>query len=193
MSNQTNSHTTVSTPRRVRVRDLGLVIDGRIRKSWPFGGKPRSVHKTKSLLNPGDQCYRNAVLQCLLHTPEFYRYLDKANRCDTQVDNCVFCAVRALALEYWSHGQDERPQRFLNAAQKTAFVQSRYRALDNVNTAMNNQPVTSYGFLRSHLSDSNNMDISGQHDAHEYFLGLTNMLRDANTDANDRRAHVGVR
>jgi hypothetical protein len=66
LNKQSRTNTTMSTVRRVR--DLGRVIDGRIRKGWPFvgsGGSHNSVHKTKGLDNPGLLCYRNAVLQCL--------------------------------------------------------------------------------------------------------------------------------
>lgn len=159
-----------------RVRDLGRVIDGRIRKGWPFvgsGGSHNSVHKTKALENPGLLCYRNAVLQCLLHTPEFLHYLDRQDRCTTPGDNCVFCALRALAREYWSNGEDERLH---SASYKTRQTARRYSALDNLNTAMNNHPVP-YGFLQSEWSQGNNIDVSGQQDAHEYFIGLFNMLK----------------
>jgi ubiquitin C-terminal hydrolase len=136
------------------------------------------MHKTKGLENPNYLCYRNAVLQCLLHTPEFYRYLDRQDRCATPGDNCVFCALRGLARQYWSNGEDGRHQ---SARDETRQTARRYRALANLNTAMDAHPVP-YAFLRSGSSSVNNMNGSGQQDAHEYFLGLVNMLKYENGD-----------
>jgi ubiquitin C-terminal hydrolase len=126
--------------------------------------------------NPGLLCYRNAVLQCLLHTPEFYRYLDRQDRCPTPGDNCVFCALRGLAREYWSNGEDERLH---SARDKRRQTDRRDRALDNLNTAMNNHVESKkvYDFLRPHGSKVNDMNASGQQDAHEFFFELTNMLK----------------
>jgi hypothetical protein len=181
LNKQSRTNTTMSTVRRVR--DLGRVIDGRIRKGWPFvgsGGSHNSVHKTKGLDNPGLLCYRNAVLQCLLHTPEFYRYLVRQDRCPAPGDNCVFCALRGLAREYWSNGEDERQLRQQSPRVKRRQTESptdrRYRALDNLNTAMNNHPAP-YAFMEPGLTEGNNMDVSGQQDAHECFIGLFNMLK----------------
>jgi ubiquitin C-terminal hydrolase len=157
-----------------RVKDLGLVVDGRIRKGWPFrrfgGLRTPETSRSKGLLNPGVLCYRNAVLQCLLHNSEFFRYLSRQDRCATPGDNCVFCALRGLTIEYWTNTDSA----------------ARQQALDNVNTAMENhqQPGTTYGFLRRAGKKVNDMSISGQQDAHEYFLGLTNMLRHIKNDMN---------
>ena len=148
-----------------RLRDLGRVIDGRIRKGWPFersgGSLTKEKSKSKGVYNPGVQCYRNAVLQCLLHTPEFFHYLSRQDRCATPGDNCVFCALRGLALEYWTNTKSKHRQ----------------KALANVNIAMKNhqEPGVSYGFMH-------NMNASGQQDAHEYFLGMAGMLRHINND-----------
>jgi ubiquitin C-terminal hydrolase len=161
------SHTIMSAPNPDSI-NVRTVQDGRIRKGWPFtrsGGPLRynlrsRVNQTKGLRNPGVLCYRNSVLQCLLHVPEFFRFLDKADRCPTPGDGCVFCALRSFALRYWTSADDT----------------GRENAVTMVNTAMENHPGLNpddrqrYWFLRP------SMRSSGQQDAHEYFLGVVNML-----------------
>lgn len=159
-----------------RVKGLGKVVDGRIRKSWPFAAFGGSIQtkntRAKGLHNPGVLCYRNAMLQCLLHTPEFFRYLQCEERCSTPGDGCVFCALQNLALQYWTTERDKFPQ----------------SAVTMVNTAMEKHPPQNpgdrdeYGFLRSSASSPINMAASGQQDAHEYFMGLFNMLAHINND-----------
>lgn len=160
-----------------KAKDLGTVIDGRIRKAWPIiapGGPIRAVHsRTRGMRNPGVLCYRNSILQCLLHIPEFFNYLCNRDRCRTPGDGCVFCNLRSLALSYWSNTDQSFPQ----------------AALDSLNIAMNQYPglcgsdKASYGFLkRSRNSNNSNMNRSGQQDAHEYFLGIYGMLKHTNDD-----------
>jgi hypothetical protein len=95
-------------------KKLGRVVDGRIRKDWPTQhpfGPPRSAwSQTKGLETTGLQCWRNAMLQCLLHVPEFFHYLSRAERCEERSCQgpkrtgvpCVYCALRELALHYWT-------------------------------------------------------------------------------------------
>lgn len=162
-----------------KLRDVGKVADGRIRKGWPFaasGGPLRTANsKSKGLYNPKEQCYRNAVLQCLLHTPEFFRYVGLADRCTTPGENCVFCALRGLARQYWTDTDSK----------------SRHKALAMVNTAMENHVEDNvvYEFLRPAGSKVNNLGFSGQQDAFEYFLGVTNMLKHINNDM----LHMGIK
>jgi hypothetical protein len=80
--------------------------------------------------------------------------------------------LQHLAREYWSNGQDESGQ---SAGDRVQQTQRRNRALDNLNTAMNNHPVP-HLFLETQWG-VHNMNLSGQQDAHEYFLGLVNMLK----------------
>lgn len=165
------------------------VIHGRIRKGWPSvasGGLLRSVNsRTKGLINPGLQCYRNSVLQCLLHVPEIFRYLESADRCASPGDGCVFCALRALALQYWGNTELRSPQ----------------QAVLDVNTAMENHPrrnptdLQEYGFLKPAWSVTSeedlgiyDMDASGQQDAHEYLLGMLNMLGYTDVNVNHDNA-----
>lgn len=87
-------------------KKLGRVVDGRIRKDWPTQhpfGPPRSAwSQTKGLETTGLQCWRNAMLQCLLHVPEFFHYLSRAERCEERSCQgpkrtgvpCVYCALR---------------------------------------------------------------------------------------------------
>jgi uncharacterized UBP type Zn finger protein len=172
LNNRIIFYTTMSAPKRVK--DLGHVIDGRIRKGWPFqrlrfGGlrqREPDVARSKGLLNPSVLCYRNAVLQCLLHCSEFFLYLGRQDRCATPGDNCVFCALQGLANEYWTN----------------TAAGPRQQALANVNTAMEShqEPDMTYDFLRRAGSDDNDMSASGQQDAHEYLIGLINMLKHIN-------------
>lgn len=168
-----------------KTKDLGSVIDGRIRKAWPVtapGGPIRAVHSgTKGLRNPGVLCYRNSVLQCLLHIPEFFNYLCNRDRCSTPGDGCVFCSLRSLALAYWSNTDQSFPK----------------AAPDSLNIAMNQYPglhesddKASYGFLKRSKKSKNDMNRSGQQDAHEYFLGIYGMLKHTNNDFLHRIRYV---
>ena len=76
-------------------------------------------------------------------------------------------------MEYWSNGADESQQ---SAGDVNQQMQRRYAALNNLNTAMNNHPEP-YPFLQPPWGGANNMNMSGQQDAHEYLLGLINMLK----------------
>lgn len=194
---QDTSHTTMSEAERRSKRHKEIVeeqkqhrvFNGRVRKGWSFavpGVTLRSGHSpTKGLINPAFQCYRNAVLQCLLHTPEFIRYLDSANRCVTPGDGCVFCALRALSLQYWRGTELEAPQ----------------QAVIDVNSAMESHPGRNpadrqvYDFLKPEWDlvtaedlGIYEMNASGQQDAHEYLLGVVNMLRYTNVNAVHDRA-----
>jgi ubiquitin C-terminal hydrolase len=67
----------------------------------------RAAHKTKfssrGLPNIGNTCYRNAVLQCLIHTPEFTDFIDqnsdpKDSSCGPGV--CALCALVEFFDDY---------------------------------------------------------------------------------------------
>jgi uncharacterized UBP type Zn finger protein len=75
------------------------VDDGQPCNQWPAVCRPFS----KGLQNPGNFCYRNAMLQALLHTPAFYRYLGLMHKeCYLKHEACVVCALQFLARDYWS-------------------------------------------------------------------------------------------
>lgn len=173
-------------------KQLGKVADGRIRKNWPTAppfGPLRTVHSTsKGFDNPLElnmdftrpwlglvmvSCYCNAVLQCLLHIPEFFHYLSRAERCQNwrchrdPIDHrrhyrCVFCAVRELAQHYWTSTDEKFKQRKLLAV-RDAFHLHAGRNIGDPNNGVYAQ-----------------LGPGEQQDAHEYFLALVNMLHHIN-------------
>jgi hypothetical protein len=118
-------------------------------------------------------CFKLAVLQCLMHVPEFIHYLSREERCsnwrcwtepinETNAYRCVYCALRDLAQHYWSSTVD-------------SFKQKKVRA---VHAAMESHEARNPG-------DPNNGACSQlipgkQHDSHEYFLAMVSMLRRIN-------------
>lgn len=85
----------------------------------------------------------------------------------------MFCALRNLALRYWTSTVQEFSQ----------------NTLVLVNKAMEEHPErhpddsSAYGFLRPQGSSVNReMKDCGQQDAHEYFLGTVNMLKHINNN-----------
>lgn len=70
--------------------------------------KPISFPDPEGFNNPGQWCYRRSLLQCLLHTPAFCRFLLRPHTgCYAQsVRDCVFCALRLLANTYWNDKQN---------------------------------------------------------------------------------------
>ena len=55
---------------------------------------------SRGLDNPGTLCYRNSIIQALLHAPKFVYWLENS-RHDCTVRKCVACALRALCIRYW--------------------------------------------------------------------------------------------
>lgn len=96
------------------------VQDGRIGKNFVERTTPRS----KGLKNKSNLCYRNATLQCLLHTPEFGHLLGNVHKdCPKENHECVTCALQALTATYWN-GSQQRIDVYrdeLNQAMKTVY------------------------------------------------------------------------
>jgi ubiquitin C-terminal hydrolase len=161
-------------------KKLGRVVDGRIRKEWPtqppFGPPRPGCSKSKGLANPRLLCFRNAVLQCLLHVPEFVRYLSRAERCSEASCQrprrrgvpCVYCALRDLALYYWTSKRDRTRQMRLATFQRAMVLHPGRNPSDIQNPQ--------YTFL----------DATRMHDAHEFFACLTTMLKHVNNHEIDR-------
>lgn len=64
---------------------------------------PTKTLTSKGLENSGNMCYRNALLQCLLHVPQFYRHLGKVHRdCWKETSKCAICALQYLAHRYYN-------------------------------------------------------------------------------------------
>lgn len=150
-------------------KKFGRVADGRIRKNWtqhPFGPPRSALSETKGFQNPNVLCWRNSMLQCLLHVPEFFHYLSRPERCTNprchdprakkDLYRCVYCALRELALHYW-------------ASTSTGFKMEKlgafHRAME-LHPGRNPGDGGNYSFLTA----------GQQYDPHEFFTGLTNML-----------------
>ena len=77
-------------------------LKGRISKRWPQT-RPVKSTASKGLFNRANHCYRNALLQCLLHTPKFYHYLGNIHRhCHEVSQECAVCALQRLVQFYWN-------------------------------------------------------------------------------------------
>ncbi|KAK3704087.1 hypothetical protein LTR37_014062 [Vermiconidia calcicola] len=65
---------------------------------------PRDIKHTepRGLQNPSIMCYRNALLQCLLHLPAFCGHLRAVHQeCPLPVEECAVCALQELEQKYW--------------------------------------------------------------------------------------------
>lgn len=80
------------------------VVSGRIGKNFP---KTQSI-KPKGLLNLGVSCYRNAMLQCLLHTPHVYHLLGNIHKdCSRAANRCTTCVVQKVFQTYWNSDRSD--------------------------------------------------------------------------------------
>ncbi|KAK4962483.1 hypothetical protein LTR10_000109 [Elasticomyces elasticus] len=94
-----------------RMPRLTLARGGRIIKRWHASTYTGGYTRPVGLYNSGNLCYRNALLQCLLHTPVFYNCLGRIHfKCSKQADQCVTCALQALAHDYWLNRNPQDPQ-----------------------------------------------------------------------------------
>lgn len=76
------------------------VVEGRMLNKFPETLKNR---ESKGFQNRGNDCYRNAALQALLHVPAVYHLLGNMHRnCNKALANCVTCATQDLFQRYWS-------------------------------------------------------------------------------------------
>ncbi|EMC96557.1 hypothetical protein BAUCODRAFT_480558 [Baudoinia panamericana UAMH 10762] len=95
-----------STPDKNRPIDA-RVKDGRISKPWQRIGGIKTYH-TKGIVNEGVDCYRNSLMQVLVHQPAFFRYLLNSHQTcehrDGKIESarmCAVCALQALFRVYW--------------------------------------------------------------------------------------------
>lgn len=109
------------------------VESGRIGKEFP---------KTENVRSRGfpagqNRCYRNSVLQCVLHTPEFYHLLGNIHKdCIYETHKCVTCALQLMAKTYWDGqgGREELEDRSweLGEAMKEVFQDAKDREVVNL-------------------------------------------------------------
>jgi uncharacterized UBP type Zn finger protein len=78
--------------------------------------------KQKGIYNPSQLCYRNSVLQALLHSPHIGNFLNKYHSPDlcllSDDEWCVACALLRVHTLYWS-GTAAELRREMNELQKT--------------------------------------------------------------------------
>lgn len=59
--------------------------------------------QSKGMHNPNNLCYRNASLQALFHSPQFYHFLGIVHQdCYVTSEYCVVCALQELIWRYWN-------------------------------------------------------------------------------------------
>ncbi|KAI4134209.1 MAG: hypothetical protein LQ347_001720 [Umbilicaria vellea] len=80
------------------------MVTAQISSSW--GAKQRPPLPSKGMRNPGQLCYRNGVLQAVLHIPKFVNWIENVHPvCSVPpVPNCVACALHRLSTVYWGVG-----------------------------------------------------------------------------------------
>jgi len=197
-------------------KQLGKIADGRIRKNWPvmppFGPLKTCRSRSKGFENLYEpdyrdldkedprmvqvSCYQNPILQCVLHVPEFFNYLSRPERCFDErchdpkdkdgLSRCMYCALRELALHYWS---STRPTAATRAAAAAAAAATRGRKRAKTGAFEQEKIRAVRQALRLHPSrhprDPNNetyvlLDPGRQHDTHEYFTAVMQMLHHIN-------------
>ena len=62
---------------------------------------------SRGLQNTQNLCYRNSVLQALLHVPKFVNWLEQDHSSCT-IARCVACSLRTLCFRYWDVPEDQQ-------------------------------------------------------------------------------------
>ncbi|MCJ1249668.1 hypothetical protein MMC30_006894 [Trapelia coarctata] len=138
------------TPLQARLR---IAAQG-IPKSWAESDKERKQNpgqlQTRGLRNKGNYCYRNGLLQGLIHQPVFSRWARWHHNTTCTISNgqkCIACALHNLITQYWNS----------NSNTLAPFSNQLDRFHDNLNRA---------GWTRD----------SGQQDAHELYTRIYDSL-----------------
>lgn len=134
-----------------------------LNKAW-YGTYTQNT--AQGLQNGGNDCYRLALLQCLIHIPTFCRFIQTAHRPKVRhsAQQCVYCSFHALINEYWI---TRNPAAFSN------FLGS--RAVVDLYAAMNASIVIG-------TANPTPLDVSAvitsvdQEDCMDFWLAVTNML-----------------
>ncbi|KAF2156100.1 cysteine proteinase [Myriangium duriaei CBS 260.36] len=145
----------LTLPDQIAGNGFPAKLNGKSKKSavptvsgkWPFKtGKPRR----QGLSNPGAWCYRRALLQCFMSTPQFYNVVTNAQHAKCP-PNCVPCALRKLTESYHRDASQTRNNlKQLDQTTKMPPAKGRPRWRSN--------------------------NVFSQEDTHEYMLYLLNSL-----------------
>ncbi|KAH9844695.1 cysteine proteinase [Teratosphaeria destructans] len=135
-------------------------LKGRIEKRYLRWPSIVQSTRIRGLMNPGFNCYRNAVLQCLLQQPLMFRYLDllpcscdRDHHDDQTLSQCSVCALRTLFHAYWlsddrfipESGPVMELQRFNRALLVGRDIPASHDMLEDFNTGAQSD---AYDFLR---------------------------------------------
>ena len=107
------------------------------------------MSSSKGFFNRHVMCYRNSMIQALLHAPKLVNWLEEFHPPCAQESRCIICALRQLSLQYW----------------QTSSVPQ------DLNQKMNQLESN----LRGTLAFTN-WTWSRQQDANEFFLHLVNSM-----------------
>jgi len=200
-------------------KQLGKVADGRIRKNWPrappFVGPFATLHSGckgfENLFEPNMDpdrfkyvpfqefvrvsCYQNAVLQCLLHVPEFIRYLSREERCKNESCHatdkkllclCVYCALGDLARHYWTSTNAEFRQEKIRAFREAVHRHVIWPKEDDDDSSDDEDEIPDPTPEDPNNASYRLLGPGEQRDTHEYFSALAHMLHFINEHRIDR-------
>ncbi|KAK4631729.1 hypothetical protein CLAFUR4_02883 [Fulvia fulva] len=110
---------------------------------------------SKGLYNEGTWCYRNALLQCLLHMPAYCNALAIMHpKCTLGARRCVRCALKNVATRYWGRSQFPanafaNPGADLDAALRRAISPEDVRIGEDIHRPMQSCPfdIWEVGFV----------------------------------------------
>ncbi|KAM3078112.1 hypothetical protein ACMFMG_002588 [Clarireedia jacksonii] len=117
--------------RRSNVRRFAM----NVRKRRSLANKTSSEYKRmptsaqRGMYNPNVLCYRNSLLQSLLHLPKFVNFLIEQHlpkHCVIEQQKCLACSLRILALKYWSPEFSSREFTVLLRRLETQFKSLRW-------------------------------------------------------------------
>ena len=56
---------------------------------------------SKGFFNRHVMCYRNSMIQALLHAPKLVNWMEECHPSCAQGNRCTICALRSLSIQYW--------------------------------------------------------------------------------------------
>ncbi|KAK5172522.1 uncharacterized protein LTR77_002642 [Saxophila tyrrhenica] len=96
----------------------------RMQRKWT--GR-HSTLRSRGLRNDGNMCYRNAVLQCLMHLRAYSLYFEHVHlNCEVPKAVCVPRSLKDLLDTYWSDQAEKQAEQAL-----TDTMEAAYNTMDN--------------------------------------------------------------